>query len=81
MKLVLASSNAGKLVELHDLLGDAGIELHAQSGFGVGDAEGRRRVLVHASGFRQSPYADTKPAGESGKVPAKLWHASPGSAG
>ena len=40
-----------------------------------------RRVLVHASGFRQSPYADTKPAGESGKVPAKLWHASPGSAG
>ena len=39
MKLVLASSNAGKLVELRDLLGDTGIELHAQSGFGVGDAE------------------------------------------
>ena len=39
MKLVLASSNAGKLVELRDLLGDAGIELHAQSEFGVDDAE------------------------------------------
>ena len=40
-----------------------------------------RRVLVHASGFRQSPYADTKPAGDSGKKPPKLWHSSPGSAG
>jgi len=38
MKLVLASSNQGKLVELRDLLGD-GFELHAQSEFGVGDAE------------------------------------------
>jgi error-prone DNA polymerase len=40
-----------------------------------------RRVLVHASGFRQSPYADTKPAGGSNKRPGKLWHSSPGSAG
>ena len=24
---------------------------------------GRRRVLVHASGFRQSPYADIRPVG------------------
>ncbi|RIK16044.1 MAG: DNA polymerase III subunit alpha, partial [Acidobacteria bacterium] len=41
-----------------------------------------RRVLVHASGFRQSPYADTRPAGESPRdVPAKLWHSSPGSPG
>lgn len=38
MKLVLASSNAGKLAELRDLLGD-GFELHAQSEFGVEDAE------------------------------------------
>ncbi len=45
---------------------------------------GVRRVLVHASGFRQSPYADTKPAGSSSKrleSPPKLWHSSPGSAG
>ena len=38
-KLVLASGNAGKLVELRRLLGDAGFELHAQSEFGVDDAE------------------------------------------
>jgi error-prone DNA polymerase len=47
---------------------------------------GRRRVLVHASGFRQSPYSDIKPAGEDPKTaarsaPRKLWHASPGSSG
>jgi error-prone DNA polymerase len=52
-----------------------------------------RRVLVHASGFRQSPYADIKTPGESGddaraaarkeaaKAPRKLWHSSPGSSG
>ena len=49
-------------------------------GFGVGDADGRRRVLVHASGFQQSPYADVKPAGES-ITSRKLWHTSPGSSG
>jgi len=43
---------------------------------------GRRRVLVHPSGFRQSPYADIRPAGEDAKsAPRKLWHASPGSSG
>jgi error-prone DNA polymerase len=45
-------------------------------------ADGRRRVLVHPSGFRQSPYADVRPAGEDVRDPRrKLWHASPGSAG
>lgn len=39
MKLVLASSNRGKLAELRDLLGDAEVELHAQSEFGVEDAD------------------------------------------
>ena len=38
MKLVLASGNAGKLVELRELLGD-GFELHPQSEFGVSDAD------------------------------------------
>ena len=43
---------------------------------------GRRRVLVHPSGFRQSPYADVRPAGgDVGGAPRKLWHASPGSSG
>ena len=38
MKLVLASSNTGKLAELRDLLGDA-FKLQAQSEFAVEDAE------------------------------------------
>ncbi|MGF1646185.1 MAG: hypothetical protein ACFCVF_04595, partial [Kineosporiaceae bacterium] len=48
-------------------------------------SDGRRRVLVHPSGYRQSPYADIRPAGEDGRDPRratrKLWHASPGSSG
>ncbi len=66
----------------------AGIGRTAAGGMGQ-----RRRVLVHASGFRQSPYADVKPAGEDPaavpkpppetrtKAPGRLWHASPGSSG
>ncbi len=43
---------------------------------------GRRRVLVHSSGFQMSPYSDIKPAGEATKdVARKLWHRSPGSPG
>ena len=43
---------------------------------------GRRRVLVHASGFKQSPYSDIRPAGDDTKsVPRTLWHRSPGSPG
>ncbi len=51
-------------------------------------------VLVHPTGFRMSPYADIKPAGEDaataarraassrgGAPPRKLWHSSPGSSG
>jgi error-prone DNA polymerase len=41
-----------------------------------------RPVLVHPTGFRMSPYADIKPAGDDNKVaPRKLWHSSPGSPG
>lgn len=39
MKLVLASSNQGKLEEIRELLADTGIELVAQSDLGVEDAE------------------------------------------
>ena len=43
---------------------------------------GQRRVFLHASGFKQSPYADTKPAGiPANQAPRKLWHSSPGSSG
>ncbi|MDQ3056169.1 MAG: non-canonical purine NTP pyrophosphatase, partial [Pseudomonadota bacterium] len=39
MKLVIASSNAGKLVELRALLDASGIELVTQSALGIEDAE------------------------------------------
>ena len=39
MKLVIASSNAGKLAELRELLADSGFALHTQSEYGVVDAE------------------------------------------
>ena len=43
----------------------------------------QRRVLVHSSGFRMSPYSDIKPAGDDvkGQVARRLWHRSPGSPG
>lgn len=67
----------------------------AESGVGQRPEVVRRRMLVHASGFRQSAYADIRPAGPSGSSAsvdgpgshealarlAKLWHSSPGSAG
>ncbi len=40
-------------------------------------APAARRVLLHASGFTQSPYADVGPPGGD----RKLWHSSPGSSG
>ncbi len=53
-----------------------------ESDQGSGAGGMRRRVLVHPSGFRQSPYADIKPAGGDAKAaPRKLWHSSPGSSG
>ncbi|MEO8107467.1 MAG: DNA polymerase III subunit alpha [Actinomycetes bacterium] len=51
---------------------------------GTAGGMGRRRILVHPSGFRQSPYADVRPAGDDvnkGAPPRKLWHSSPGSPG
>ncbi len=53
-----------------------------QGGHYTAGGMGRRRVLVHSSGFAMSPYSDIKPAGEDTKdVARKLWHRSPGSAG
>ncbi|MGN0065250.1 MAG: DNA polymerase III subunit alpha [Nocardioides sp.] len=46
------------------------------------DGPEHRRVLVHSSGFRMSPYADIRPAGEPARDVARhLWHRSPGSPG
>src|SRR5690606_7505388 len=60
------------------------IEHDAVVGADMAEVEARRtdqtqgrRVLLHASGFKQSPYADTKPPGPG----SKLWHSSPGSPG
>ncbi len=54
----------------------------AEPAGGMGGGQRHRRVLVHASGFKQSPYADVKPPGEDVKsAPRKLWHSSPGSSG
>jgi XTP/dITP diphosphohydrolase len=39
MKLVLASGNRGKLVEMRDILGDFGVELVAQGDLGIDDIE------------------------------------------
>ncbi|HVQ17887.1 MAG TPA: OB-fold nucleic acid binding domain-containing protein, partial [Actinomycetes bacterium] len=67
-----------------DVLAPAGVAQEEQpSGYSAGGM-GRRRVLVHPSGFKQSPYADVKPAGDDvnqGAPPRKLWHSSPGSSG
>jgi error-prone DNA polymerase len=65
------------LLETTPRPGDAGVEEQA----------GPRRVLLHPSGYRQSPYADLKPAGTEvadtrRALPSRaLWHTSPGSPG
>ena len=46
MKLVLASSNVGKLAELRDLLGDSHIDLHLQSEFGIADVDETGKTFV-----------------------------------
>ncbi|WP_226344936.1 DNA polymerase III subunit alpha [Agilicoccus flavus] len=60
--------------------GDA--DHHGGAGGRTEVGSGPRRVLVHPSGFRVSPYADVRPAGEGAQAPLrKLWHSSPGSSG
>ena len=65
--------------------GAAGVRALLDQDRAVGDEQSRRRVLVHPSGFRQSPYADVQVAGsELGRASlpgTKLWHSSPGSSG
>lgn len=63
MKLVLASNNAGKLVELQALFAPLGMQLVRQSELGVGEAEEPFRTFVenaltkarHASAFTGLP--------------------------
>ena len=81
----MRATGAWELSDVHDLWsigGRAAVgEMLAQSARPE-QPTGPHRVLVHASGFRQSPYADIRPAGEDpAKAPSKLWHSSPGSSG
>ena len=81
----MRATGAWELSDVHDLWsigGRAAVgEMLAESARPE-QPTGPHRVLVHASGFRQSPYADIRPAGEDpAKAPSKLWHSSPGSSG
>ena len=65
--------------------GEQGEQGDQQGGHYTAGGMGRRRVLVHSSGFAMSPYSDIKPAGadytDTKDVARKLWHRSPGSPG
>jgi error-prone DNA polymerase len=62
----------GGLEEVHAALSETD-EHGAVQGGAPGRADGPRgRMLVHASGFRQSPYADVKPAGGDARNSRKL---------
>jgi error-prone DNA polymerase len=77
-----AESRSTRPVMTRPPVGSDGGGSHAESGGGTAGGMGQRRVLVHPSGFKQSPYADVRPAGDNAKdAPRKLWHSSPGSAG
>jgi error-prone DNA polymerase len=55
------------------LPGRADPDWESPSGLPNGDrASGQRRVLVHASGYRQSPYADLKPPGDDTKETRRM---------
>ena len=75
------ATGAWELGQVHDLWSTDGLEAVADllnQSAQPSAPTGPHRVLVHASGFRQSPYADIVPAGAA---PGRLWHSSPGSSG
>jgi error-prone DNA polymerase len=82
-----AESRASRPVVARPEFGSAAGGADGAGNAGNGDGPtaggmGRRRVLVHSSGFMMSPYADIKPPGEDTKTaPRKLWHSSSGSSG
>jgi len=85
---------AGGLAAVADLMATPG-QYTEQAINGAAASHGSRPVvvrpvLVHPTGFRMSPYADIKPAGDdaatairraAAEPPRKLWHSSPGSSG
>ncbi|HUW77130.1 MAG TPA: DNA polymerase III subunit alpha [Candidatus Nanopelagicaceae bacterium] len=80
----LRATGCWELTGFYRLWRSSGIEAVWEAMDWAADVEfaAPRRKLVHVSGFKQSPYADIKPAGgEVAGPPRKLWHASLGSSG
>lgn len=80
----LRATGCWDLVGFHQLWRSSGLEAvyEVMDRVAVTSFAPTRRKLVHVSGFKQSPYADIKPAGgEVAGPPRKLWHTSPGSSG
>jgi len=80
----LLATGCWELTGLYQLWRSSGVEAVYEAMNRVADHSlpASRRALVHVSGFKQSPYADIKPAGgDVSGPPRKLWHASPGSSG
>jgi error-prone DNA polymerase len=78
-----AAAGAAESRNTRPVMAEPGAEMAGDpAAKGAAGGMGRRRVLVHSSGFKVSPYSDIKPAGEPAKeVARKLWHRSPGSPG
>ncbi|RAG81447.1 DNA polymerase III subunit alpha [Streptacidiphilus pinicola] len=80
----LTATAAWELTALHELWRAEGVDAVRAVLAVVPEAEEApaRRVMVHPSGFKMSPYADLKPPGvPAADAPRKLWHTSPGSPG
>ncbi len=89
----LLALGAWELPVLHDAWREGGLDLvwalMEQPGAvtGAGHSGVGGMVHLYATGFRASPYADVKPAGEGtgtsrgSGAPRKVWHSSPGSSG
>ncbi|MEZ0066789.1 error-prone DNA polymerase [Streptacidiphilus sp. MAP12-20] len=80
----LTATAAWELTALHELWRTEGVDAVRAVLATRPEAEPApaRRVMLHPSGFRMSPYADLKPPGvPAAEAPRKLWHTSPGSPG
>ena len=79
--LVLASGNAGKLLELRELLGDSGYALQAQSEFGIHDVEETASTFVENALLkaRHAALASGLPAlGDDSGLCVDALHGAPG---
>ncbi|MGN6314285.1 MAG: RdgB/HAM1 family non-canonical purine NTP pyrophosphatase [Rhodanobacteraceae bacterium] len=81
MQIVLASGNAGKLAELRELLAGSGIELIAQSQFGIRDADETGLTFVENAILkaRHAARASNLPAlGDDSGLCVDALHGAPG---